>query len=119
MWREGIAAGRAIIVSEDGGAVEGFAAFGPARDEEAKGVGELYAIYVDPALWGRGRGRELIRLAEEALRESDFAEAILWVLEDNLRARRFYEASGWRADASRQIEVLGADVPEVRYRKAL
>jgi ribosomal protein S18 acetylase RimI-like enzyme len=119
MWRERIAAGRPIIVSDDDGLVEGFAAVGSARDVDAKGFGELYAIYVEPALWGRGLGRELIRSAEEVLRESGFTEAILWVVEDNLRARRFYEASGWRADASRQIEVLGADVPEVRYRKAL
>ena len=64
-------------------------------------------------------GRKLIRAAEEALRESGFSEAMLWVLEQNPRARRFYEAGGWRAAASRPIEVLGVVAPEVQYRKRL
>jgi ribosomal protein S18 acetylase RimI-like enzyme len=118
-WREGIVAGQTILVAEEDGVVEGFAAVGSAQDEDAEGLGELYAIYVEPELWGRGLGRRLIRAAEDALRTSGFPEAVLWVLEENPRARHFYEGSGWRADTSRRIEVLGADVPEVRYRKSL
>jgi GNAT superfamily N-acetyltransferase len=117
--REKIEAGERILVLEDGGTVVGFAAFGSARDENVPGRGELYAIYVEPARWGEGLGGKLIGAAEEALRDGGFSEAILWVLEENPRARRFYEASGWRADASRRIELLGVDVPEVRYRKRL
>jgi RimJ/RimL family protein N-acetyltransferase len=42
------------------------------------------------------------------------------VLEDNPRARRFYELAGWRVDGTaRPIEVLGVEVPEVRYEKSL
>jgi GNAT superfamily N-acetyltransferase len=118
-WREGISAGQTILVAEEGGLVEGFVAVGSARDEDAKGLGELYAIYVEPAHWGHGSGRELLRAAEEVLRGNGFPEAILWVLEENPRARRFYEASGWRAEKPRRIEVLGAKVAEVCYRKRL
>jgi GNAT superfamily N-acetyltransferase len=112
-------AGRTILVLEDGGAVEGFAAVGSARDEDVAHLGEVYAIYVHPSRWGGGLGRKLIRAAEETLRESGSSEAMLWVLEQNPRARRFYEAGGWRAAASRPIEVLGVVAPEVQYRKRL
>ena len=47
-----------------------------------------------------------------------FAESVLWVLPGNARARRFYEVAGWVADgSSRESEVLGVSVPEVRYRR--
>jgi RimJ/RimL family protein N-acetyltransferase len=44
-------------------------------------------------------------------------EAILWVAEENPRARRFYERYGWKAETTRVEEVVpGAFVPEVLYR---
>ena len=104
-------------MSRAGARTLGFASTGPSRDEP--GVGELYAIYVDPDEWSRGAGRALIARAEERLAE-EYAEATLWVLEDNPRARRFYEAAGWRTDGARQaVERLGVSPPEIRYRKRL
>jgi hypothetical protein len=42
------------------------------------------------------------------------------VLEENPRARRFYEEAGWQADGSRKAEERwGVRAPEVRYRKEL
>jgi len=108
-------AGWATFVVEGRGRTLGFASVGPSRDEV--GVGELYAIYVDPDEWSRGAGRALIAHAEERLAQ-DYPEATLWVLEDNPRARRFYEAAGWGTDGARQtVERLGVSPPEVRYRK--
>jgi GNAT superfamily N-acetyltransferase len=106
-----------VFVAELGGTVAGFAAVGPARGEDA---GELYAIYVDPESWGAGLGQALIVAAEERLAEAGFAEAILWVLDDNPRARRFYEAAGWHADGgTKQDTFFGVEVTELRYRKRL
>ena len=48
-WRDRIArppAGWSTFVAEHDGVVHGFASVGPSRDE--RGVGELYAIYVEP-----------------------------------------------------------------------
>ena len=50
-----------------------------------------------PDFWDRGFGRELIDAAENRLRELDHSHAVLWVLEDNPRARRFYELAGRRS----------------------
>jgi GNAT superfamily N-acetyltransferase len=119
-WRERLArppAGWWTFVVENEGLVVGFASLGPSRDEP--GVGELYAIYVDPDAWSTGAGRALIERAEDELARH-YREATLWVLEDNPRARSFYERAGWHADGARKAEVRwGVRAPEVRYRKPL
>jgi ribosomal protein S18 acetylase RimI-like enzyme len=113
-------AGRATLAVEEGESVIGFASVGPSRDDDGDGVGELYAIYVEPELWGRGAGRGLMRGALDALRDAGYAEATLWVLEENPRARRFYEASGWSTDGTAKDDTyLGTEVREVRYRISL
>src|SRR5579884_4186709 len=68
-WRRRIVdppPGWSIVVAEDHGRVVGFAATGPSRDEDE--VGELYAIYVDPAHWSTGAGGALLERAEAVLR---------------------------------------------------
>jgi ribosomal protein S18 acetylase RimI-like enzyme len=55
--------------------------------------------------------------ALETLARAGYREATLWVLETNARARRFYEAGGWRGDgAVRQDEVDGVLLTDLRYR---
>jgi len=106
-----------FVVENDDGRVVGFASVGPSRDEP--GVGELYAIYVDPNAWSTGAGRALIERSELQLARR-YREATLWVLEDNPRARSFYERAGWHPDGARKAEVRwGVRAAEVRYRKAL
>jgi ribosomal protein S18 acetylase RimI-like enzyme len=105
-----------IFVAELDGRVVGFASGGRSRDEDdAAAPGEVYAIYVNAAAWGRGAGRRLLDRLEEALRSAGFDEATLWVLEDNPRARRFYEAAGWRAIGPER----GHPARELRYGKML
>jgi GNAT superfamily N-acetyltransferase len=109
--------GWAVFVAEVEGRVIGFSAIGPSRDQE--GPGELYAIYVDHDAWSTGAGRALLGRAETELAK-DYALALLWVLEDNDRARRFYERAGWEPDGLRKIEsFLDTEAAEVRYRKQL
>ncbi|RAS29045.1 hypothetical protein BCL80_107157 [Streptomyces avidinii] len=44
----------------------------------------------------------------------------LWVLKENVRARRFYERAGFRPDGAEEtFEAGGARVPEVRYTRPL
>ncbi|HEX9482788.1 MAG TPA: GNAT family N-acetyltransferase [Solirubrobacteraceae bacterium] len=82
----------------------GFAAFGPCRDEDAAGAGELFALYIDPARWRAGAGRALLHAARERLRDLGFPEAVLWVLCGNDAAEHFYAADGWSRDGSSRWE---------------
>src|ERR1035437_7106901 len=77
---------------------------------------DLFAIYVLPEAWGSTAASGLMHAALDAMRRRGAAEAILWVLDDNPRARRFYEREGWHADGSAESEYLGLTVPLVRYR---
>ena len=73
-----------------------------------------------PQHWGTGVGRALIEAGEDELRRLGHRDAILWVLDDNPRARRFYERAGWSVDGeAREIHIFGFDVAEVRYTKRL
>ena len=92
-WDEWLAdpqSGWQVFVAEEAARVFGFASVGESRDEPGKG--ELFAIYVLPEAWGSGAGSALMTTALEAL--CSYSSATLWVLEDNPRARRFYEREG-------------------------
>ena len=76
-------------------------------------------MYVHPGHWGHGVGRALMEHAVAELTADRFAPLVLWVLEDNLQARRFYERQGFRADGGRHLfEVAGVWLPELRYRRS-
>jgi ribosomal protein S18 acetylase RimI-like enzyme len=108
------------LVAVDQDVVIGFAATGAARDDDARGRGELLALYVDPQSWGLGVGCELLAAARARLTEQRFLEAVLWVLVGNDRAQRLYLVDGWSADGlRRRDEVWGVTVDEIRYRRSL
>jgi GNAT superfamily N-acetyltransferase len=102
-----------LCVAEVERAVVGFVNVGESRD--LPGEGELYAIYVLPDHWGSGAGPALMDAALDWLGRR-FSTATLWVLEDNPRARRFYEREGWVVEDRRTEVVRGVEVAEVRYR---
>jgi GNAT superfamily N-acetyltransferase len=109
---------QAVLVVEVDSVVVGFANVGSSRDGDARGEGQVRAIYLLPERWGQGLGRDLMAAATAALNDLGFGQAILWVLDGNERARRFYEAAGWRPDgATNRDESFGFPIPEVRYRR--
>jgi GNAT superfamily N-acetyltransferase len=63
----------------------------------------LDGLYVRPEHWGRGVGRALHDEVIERLRGHGSARCHLWVLEQNARARRFYERLGWRENGDTRI----------------
>ena len=119
-WERILAAGQSdvFVAVDDGDGIVGFVSTGDSRDADAEA--ELFAIYVLPEAWGTGAGSALMRAGIEAMRLRASGDAVLWVLDDNPRARRFYEREGWALDGERkEDEYLGLRVAEVRYRIAL
>ncbi len=111
----------ALVGGEDGAeAIAGFATFGAARDEDARGLGEVYALYVDPDHLRGGVGRLLMAAARRRLRAAGFPAAILWVLRGNDRAAGFYEGEGWARDGATRVEQPYGIVATVdRFRRDL
>ena len=70
-----------VWVAEDEGRTVGFAAISAAKLEQ---------LYVHPDEQGRGIGRALLAKTKEQQPDG----FVLWVFQQNERARRFYEANG-------------------------
>jgi ribosomal protein S18 acetylase RimI-like enzyme len=110
---------RAFVVEDAAGRVAGFVMAGAARDDDAAGLGEIQAIYLDPAARGRDLGRALMDAALAELAGAGLTTVVLWVLTANAAARRFYERAGFRLDGTAQmIDFDGTPVEEIRYRRA-
>jgi GNAT superfamily N-acetyltransferase len=108
-----------LTVAERDGGLAGFSYVGPYEQDEP-GLGELYAIHLDPPEVGRGVGRLLMIDALTTLRRGGWPRAALWVLAGNARARRFYERGGWAADGVERDDTVGRAVTRmVRYTRPL
>lgn len=109
MWERAIPRGGVWVGLTDD-TVAGFCAVGPSSEPDA--TFQLYALYVLPSAWGTPLGYELARAALGT--EKD---VVLWVFDENPRARRFYERLGFRADGTVKTETIGgAELTEIRYR---
>jgi putative acetyltransferase len=73
----------------------------------------LHGFYVRPEHWGTGVARCLHDAALAAL--ADCPEVKLWVLEENHRARRFYEREGWRANGETRVVPYPPNPLDVGY----
>lgn len=118
-WLEVISdTGQKVLVAEKNKKIIGFSSFGPARDEDLDpGIGELYALYLTEENKRSGTGRALWNYSFTALNESGFDSIILWVLDTNEIARKFYEKVGFVYDnKNRPMNIGGKDVIALRYR---
>ena len=116
-WQAAIRAqGReTVLVAESSShGIVGMASIGPARDSGLGFDGEIYTLYVDPAFYGRGIGRALLKGAFAALRKNGMSSCVIWAHAKN-HARFFYEAMGGRLIAERTAKLMGEAVPEAGF----
>ena len=109
-----------VLVADAGGGLLGFASYSPSRDSDADPgrVGEISAIYLLPSAWGKGIGKRLMDATLALMARAGFTQVTLWVLDSNVRARRFYEAGGWSADGGQKLdESRGFPITQLRYRR--
>jgi L-amino acid N-acyltransferase YncA len=83
------------------GDLVGFAGGGPRRGSALPNDAEVYAIYLLGAARHHGCGRRLMAALAVALRARGFRSLCLWVLRENVAARRFYERLGGEAVGER------------------
>ncbi len=107
-----------IIIVNDGQRDVGAGIFGWSRDKKEKNWGEIIALYVLPDAWGKGMGRALMALMLSELTQMNCVRTHLWVIRDNARACRFYEASGFeRSETEDYMELEGDRIAIVEYVK--
>ena len=101
----------------DGDTAAGFLSLGKCWDTDAgETCGEIWSIYLRPDCRGRGIGARLMHWGLEELKKRGYLEATLWVLEENLTARAFYENLGFTLDGAVKDIRIGKILKECRYR---
>ena len=87
-----------------------------ARDIEFAGKAELICIHSLPDNWHKGFGSQMMDQVLIDIKEAGYSEVVLWVFQDNLRARAFYDAKGFRLT---EISKPAYDTKELLYSKEL
>lgn len=106
--------GRHAYMVQMDGCVVGVVLAGPDPDPDPN-IGHLSRLYVDPDRWGAGLGTALHPAAVADLAERGFPAATLWVLEGNVRARRWYERLGWSQTHRRKATFEPAGICDAQY----
>lgn len=83
-----------------------------ARDPEFEGKAELICIHSLPDNWHKGYGSQMLTKVLEDIKSAGYAETVLWVFRENMRARAFYEANGFELTG---ISKPAFDTGEVLY----
>ncbi len=106
-WQKNFTPDSGLFLAEDDGTPAGFCHVAD---------GWLTSIHVLPRWHGGGVGLALLNAGKNALRDMGFAQARLWVVAGNARARRFYEREGWRQSGQlKEQDLNGALTPLVEY----
>lgn len=107
---------RYTLIMLDGDKIIGTSSYCESRPEKYKDWGEIISIYFLPEYMGRGYGKDLLEQAVEELKAMGFKKIFLWVLEDNHRARHFYEKSGFKYSGKYMDHVIGGkQLRELQY----
>ena len=109
------------LVIEENKKIIGFFVFGPARDKDLSNdnFGELVALNILPSNWGKGLGSMAIKYILKISKGRKWSVVYLWVLENNMRARAFYEAHGFVKEGLEKFDktLTGHELHEIRYVK--
>lgn len=123
MWRSALAQpdprAKLVVAAQPDGEIVGFARGGPIRSEGADLLAadaEIFAIYLLDKAKRQGVGRRMMAEVFDHLSAQGFRSVGLWVLKENLAARRFYEALGGTAGPEQTFDVRGQMLVEVAYR---
>lgn len=104
-----------LVVTENACPV-GTASFSRSRWEEYSDYGEIISIYFLPEFIGKGYGKCLLSKCVEELKKLGFDRILLWVLEENYRARAFYEKNGFVFSGKcRTDRIGGRELGELLY----
>jgi ribosomal protein S18 acetylase RimI-like enzyme len=114
LLRDQTALGGGVVVARAGVRVCGLCQYGPTEDDDddPRSVGHIDRLYVHPDHQRTGVGRSLLTEATYRLRTRGMSSVTLWALQDDERARAFYERFGWQLDGASRLD--GA--VDVRYR---
>jgi ribosomal protein S18 acetylase RimI-like enzyme len=101
-----------VHIAESAGKVVGYVQHGPVGDS----IHEVYAIYVDPVVLGKGIGWALWQQVERDARAGGKTAIELWVLDGNRLGISWYNRQGGYVVGRREIDLADGAHTELRYR---
>lgn len=108
--------GRYSLVLLDGDKMIGTSSYSASRFQDSKGWGEIISLYLLPGYCGRGFGKLLLDEAVRGLKDLGFRDIFLYVLEENYRARNFYERYGFvNSNEFAEDDIGGKTLRELKY----
>lgn len=94
----------------------GTTSFCKSRFNNFADYGEIVSIYLLPEYIGKGYEKILLKNAVDELSALGFHDIFLWVLEDNTRARTFYEKFGFTVSENFLDDNIGGkNLREIQY----
>lgn len=107
---------RYTLVMLDDEKIIGTSTYCKSRFEDYEDWGEIVSIYFLPEYMGKGYGKPLLEQAVEELKTMGFQTVFLRVLEDNNRARLFYEKYGFKYGGKYYDDTIGGkQLRELQY----
>ena len=104
------------LVMTENGRLIGTSSICASRWPDYPDFGEIVSLYLLPGYIGKGLGKPLLDAAVRTLAKQGFQNVLLWVLENNHRARAFYEKAGFRPNGDCMEDTIGGKVlREVLY----
>ncbi len=89
-------------------------------EELPTGYAEVRSLYIHPDYMRSGYGRALLQAAEFSMRQQGVTHSALFVLDQNLPARAFYEKNGYAWDGTKvSYNIMGQAITDLRYVKSL
>ena len=108
--------GMHTLVMLDQDKMIGTSSYCASRTSDFAGYGEIVSIYLRPEYMGKGYGKKLMDAVIAELVKLGYPAVFLWVLEENSRARMFYEKAGFvLSEKYLYNEIGGKNVKEVAY----
>lgn len=119
-WTKNLVDGSEVWIAKHNGEPASVISYGAPLNPIPAGLsncGELTMIYTLGKFYRRGIGEILFNHARTALKQQGFQKFYLWVLEDNIKGRSFYDKMGGKIvpNASTEATIDGQTFKEVAY----
>ena len=94
----------------------GCISYGKSRDPKLADWAEIITLYLLPEFFGKKYGKALLDVALTEMKEQGYENVYLWALDENERARKFYEGQGflWNGDKN-IVGIMGKALVNLRY----
>lgn len=94
----------------------GTSSYCKSRFSDFDNFGEIISIYFLPEYIGKGYGKQLLNAVVAELAKLGYRDIFLWALEENHRARKFYEKAGFISSNNYLDDNIGGkELRQIQY----